>query len=240
MNVIVTGVSKGLGLEVARTLLNQGYNVYGISRSKTDALEQLLNEFPQSIHWVSFDLSDAESIRDIVFKQFIGLKTPIHGLVNNAAIAYDDIATNADLNALEAMYKVNVYSPIILSKYAIRQMLLHNIAGSLVHLSSISVHTGYKGLSMYASTKGALEAYSKNISREWGSKGIRSNCVVAGFMETEMSSALTDEQKAKIYRRTSLKKEVSIQSVADTIDFLLSDKSESITGQNIFIDNGTI
>lgn len=128
----------------------------------------------------------------------------------------------------------------MLTKFILRQMLLHNIKGSVVHISSISVHTGYKGLSMYASTKGALEAFSKNTAREWGEKGIRSNCLVAGFMETEMSSTLSDNQKNRIYQRTSMKQPVDVDSVAETIRFLLSDESKSITGQNIHVDNGTI
>ena len=119
-------------------------------------------------------------------------------------------------------------------------MIYNKVSGSIVHISSISVHTGYNGLSMYASTKGALEAFSKNTAREWGRKGIRSNCVVAGFMETDMSSGLTNEQKDRIYNRTSLKKPTSKQSVASTIEFLLSDNSNSITGQLINVDNGTI
>ena len=119
-------------------------------------------------------------------------------------------------------------------------MLFHRIAGCIVHISSISVHTGYKGLAMYASTKGALEAFSKNTAREWGVRGIRSNCLVAGFMETNMSSTLTDEQKNRIYNRTSLKKATEVGSVANMVEFLLSEKAASITGQNIFVDSGTI
>jgi 3-oxoacyl-[acyl-carrier protein] reductase len=93
---------------------------------------------------------------------------------------------------------------------------------------------------MYASTKGSLEAFSKNTSREWGVKGVRSNCIVAGFMETDMSSSLNDELKNKIFNRTSLKKPTSLESVSNTVEFLLSDKSESITGQLINVDSGTI
>jgi 3-oxoacyl-[acyl-carrier protein] reductase len=93
---------------------------------------------------------------------------------------------------------------------------------------------------MYASTKGALEAFSKNTAREWGEKGIRSNCLVSGFMETEMSSTLTQDQKNRIYNRTALKEPTCIQSVCETIHLLLSEKVHSITGQNIFVDSGTI
>ena len=100
--------------------------------------------------------------------------------------------------------------------------------------------TGYKGLSMYASTKGAIQAHSKNIAREWGPRGIRSNCIIPGFMETEMSQGLTEEQRQRIYNRNSLKRETDIESVAWTVFFIASEKANSITGENINVDSGTI
>lgn len=240
MNVLVTGVSKGLGLVLTKKLVENGHTVYGISRSKTTGIEEILNNHPNHFHWISYDLEDTDSIKVKLFKDWIGFETPIHGFVNNAAFAYDDIITNLNVDKLERMFRANVFSPMILTKFVIRQMLLHHIKGSIVHLSSISVHTGYKGLAMYASTKGALEAFSKNTAREWGELDIRSNCLVAGFMETEMSSTLTSEQRNRIYQRTSLKKAVDIESVVKTILFLLSEDSKSMTGQNIHVDSGTI
>lgn len=240
MNILLTGASKGLGFKTTESLLLKGWTVYAISRSKTEKLNELLLQYPDNLKWLQYDLADGENIRQTVFKDWIGFDKPIHGFVNNAALAYDDIITNLNLISLEKMYHVNVFTPMMLTKFVLRQMLLHNIKGSIVHISSISVHTGYKGLSMYASTKGALEAFSKNTAREWGEKGIRSNCLVAGFMETEMSSTLSDNQKNRIYQRTSMKQPVDIDSVSETIFFLLSDESKSITGQNIHVDNGTI
>lgn len=240
MNILLTGASKGLGLKTTESLLKKGCTIYAISRSKTENLNELLLQYPDNLKWLQYDLADGENIRQSVFKDWIGFDTPIHGFVNNAALAYDDIITNLNLDSLEKMYHVNVFTPMMLTKFVLRQMLLHNIKGSIVHISSISVHTGYKGLSMYASTKGALEAFSKNTAREWGEKGIRSNCLVAGFMLTEMSSTLSDNQKNRIYQRTSMKQPVDVDSVTKTITFLLSDESISITGQNIHVDNGTI
>lgn len=240
MNIIVTGVSKGLGLSIAEVLLKKGNTVYGISRSMSEGLAALMKANQACFHWKQYDLANVENINNTLFKEWIGCDTPIHGFVNNAAIAYDDIITNLSVKALESMFRVNVFAPMNITKYVIRQMLLHNIKGSIVHLSSISVHTGYKGLAMYASSKGALEAFSKNTAREWGERGIRSNCIVAGFMETEMSSTLSEEQKKRIYARTSLKKETSRESVAETIAFILSMEACSITGQNIHVDSGTI
>jgi len=240
MNILLTGISKGLGLTVATTLLEAGYGVYGISRTRTDSLSTLISQFPTQLKWMEYDLENAAPIRKNIFKDWIGLKTPIHGFINNAAFAYDDIITNINVKPLEKMFRINVFSPMVLTKFVIRHMLLHNIEGSIVHISSISAHTGYKGLAMYASTKGALEAFSKNTAREWGERGIRSNCLVAGFMETEMSASLTEDQKNRIYQRTSLKKPTAGVSVAETILFLLAGKSQSITGQNIHVDSGTI
>jgi len=240
MNILLTGISKGLGLKTAKTILKKGWTVYGISRSTNEELNHLLEKYPEKLNWLQYDLEDTNNIRQKIFKEWIGLKTPLNGFVNNAALAYDDIVTNLNIDPLEKMYRVNVFSPMMITKFVIRQMLLHHIKGSIVHLSSISVHTGYKGLSMYASTKGALEAFSKNTAREWGEIGVRSNCLVAGFMETEMSSSLSSEQKYRIYQRTSLKQPVDVDSVSETIAFLLSEEAKSITGQNIHVDCGTI
>jgi 3-oxoacyl-[acyl-carrier protein] reductase len=240
-NYLISGVSKGLGLKIAEMALENGFSVYGISRSKSEELEVLLNKYPECFFWKSVDLSDQGlDVRKEIFKEFLTNKTQLDGFVNNAALAYDDIITNLNQEKLEMMFRANVFVPMMITKYVIRNMIFNKVKGSIVHISSISVHTGYKGLAMYASTKGALEAFSKNTGREWGEKGIRSNTLVAGFMETNMSGMLTNDQKNRIYNRTSLKKPTSIASVASTVLFLLGDQAESITGQNIFVDSGTI
>ena len=239
-NIIVTGCSRGVGLEICRVLLEQGNNVYGIARSYTDEFKALEAECPDHVFFKSVDLADCENVRHNVFKDFCSNKVQIDGYVNNAAVAYDDIVTNLNLEKLQAMYAVNVFTPMMITKYALRNMLLHHTKGCIIHISSISAHTGYKGLAMYASSKGALEAFSKNTAREWGGLGIRSNVVVPGFMETAMSSTLSEEQKERIYKRTSLKAATSVRSVAETVVFLLSDSACSITGQNIHVDNGTV
>ena len=232
MNILVTGCSRGVGLEICRVLLEEGHIVYGVSRSYSNEFRMLEEKYESKLFFKSVDLSDTTNIHKIIFKEFLTNSVPLDGYVNNAAVAYDDIITNLQIDKLRVMYNVNVFSPMLLTKYAIQ--------GSIIHISSISVHTGYKGLSMYASSKGALEAFSKDTAREWGQLGIRSNVVVPGFMETAMSSSLTEEQKDRIYKRTSLKQATDVRSVAETVAFLLSKKACSITGQNIFVDNGTI
>jgi 3-oxoacyl-[acyl-carrier protein] reductase len=241
MNILITGVSKGLGLNIAKNSLEKGFSVYGISRSKNIHIENLLSKYPNNFFWKSIDLSDKSvDIKKDIFIDFLSNKIEINGFINNAAVAYDDIITNADESKLNSMFRLNTIIPILLTKYVIRNMIFNKVKGSIVHISSISVHTGYKGLSMYAASKGSLEAFSKNTAREWGERGIRSNCIVAGFMETDMSLKLTNEQKQRIYNRTSLKSDTSLDSVSNTCLYLIRDESKSITGTNIFVDSGTI
>ena len=238
--ILVTGVSRGLGLVVCRTLLEEGWQVHGVSRTLTEEIEALARVHPDTFHFHPFDLGITDDIASRLFGDRLPLKLPLDGVVNNAAVAYDDLVTNLDLDALRRMYALNVFTPMAITKGFLRNRLFHRAPGALVHVSSVSVHTGYKGLAMYASTKGALEAFSRNVAREWGGRGIRSNCVVAGFMDTAMSRSLTPEQRTRIHQRTALKAPARLESVAATIRFLLSEDADSITGQNLFVDSGTL
>ena len=240
MNVLITGVSRGVGLEMSKLFLENGHTVYGISRTESEEFAMLEKQYPKHLFFKIFDLSRPEEIRQAVFREFVNNQIPIHVLINNAAMAYDDIVTNLKYVDLKTMFDVNLYSPMFLTKYAIRNMIYNRISGSIIHISSISAHTGYKGLSMYAASKGALQSFSKNISREWGERGIRSNIVVPGYMETAMNEKLSQEHKNRIFKRTALKKETDMRSVAETVLFLSDERSKSITGQEIFVDSGTL
>lgn len=238
--VIVTGESGGLGARIAERLLQEEeYGVIGISRRETDQILSLKKLYGESYHHLSFDISHTDAIKELYVRQIKPIGQ-IYGLVNNAAVAYDDIVTNANIEKLDYMFRVNVQAPIMLTKFAIRDMILHHTKGSIVHISSVSAHTGFKGLSMYGSTKGALESFSKGVSREWGHAGIRSNCVTPGFMETDMSGTLSSEQREKIYRRHSLAGPTEVASVANTALFLLSEQAKSITGTVVHVDNGAL
>lgn len=237
--ILVTGDSRGVGLVTIKLLLERGYHVVGISRTTNGELDILKNQYGDQYHHINYDLSDVDGIVNL-YKSHLKPFGEFHGFVNNAAIAYDDIVTNIDSEKLNHMYRVNVMTPMMLVKYMIRNSLLRKCGLSLIHISSISAHTGYKGLSMYASTKSAIEGFSKNTAREWGTMNVRSNVVCPGFMNTDMSSTLSDEQKVRIFNRNSRKKEIQTMEVATTIEFLLNDNSSGITGQVIHVDNGTI
>lgn len=238
--IIVTGDTGSLGSRIVEKILGKSdFGVIGFSRGSTTRTQQTEIRHQGRYLRFSCDLSKPENLPSF-FKKKIQPLGVIYGLVNNSAFAYDDLVTNANLEQLEKMFKINVISPILLTKLCIRNMILHRTAGSIVHISSVSASTGYKGLSMYAATKGALESFSKSVAREWGRLGIRSNCVAPGFMETMMTQSLSDELKGKIYGRTALKRETDPSSVAECVFFLLQEHSNSMTGTVLHADNGAL
>ena len=237
--ILLTGDSRGVGLSITKTLLKEGYKIVGLSRKQSEDSKQLVLKYKNQYSHIDFDLSEVSDIKEL-YKSKIKPLGPIYSFINNAAIAYDDIITNVNSYRLEEMFRVNVFSPILLTKYILRDMLLHKTKGNILHISSISVHTGYKGLAMYASSKGAMEAFSKNTAREWGTLGIRSNVVCPGFMDTDMSASLSDNQKSRIFNRNSRKSPLTVNEVATSVSFLVSDNANGITGQVIHVDNGTI
>ena len=131
MNILVTGASKGVGLEICNVLLKEGLQVYGISRSETDGIKKMKVEFPQTFHFLSFDLENTSLVQKEIFKAFIPNTIPLYGFVNNAAKAYDDIITNLSEDSVKSMFHVNVFTPMLITKYAIRNMILNKINGSI-------------------------------------------------------------------------------------------------------------
>lgn len=235
---LVTGVSRGLGLAVARRLLESGWFVCGTSRSLSREWSALAAQHPDRAEWRACDLGHPETIRETLFSDWIPHYRPLHGVVNNAAVAYDDLVTNADLGRFGELLAANVVAPVAIAREAIRNMLLHDTPGSLVHISSVTTRAGAPGLAMYAASKGALEAFSRNLAREWGPRGIRSNCVVPGFMDTAMTASLPAERRAQIARRTALRRPLETGAVAEAVAYLLGESAGSVTGQELVVDNG--
>lgn len=160
----------------------------------------------------------------------------IDGYVANAGLGADGLLTLVSEEAIRQCVEVNLVANLLLSREVIKGML--NRGGSLVFISSVAARTGFTGLTIYSATKGALVSFSRAIAREYGERGIRSNCILPGFLETDMTRGLSGDVQARLARRTALKRLGCPADVAGCVSFLLSDAARYITGTEIVVDGG--
>jgi 3-oxoacyl-[acyl-carrier protein] reductase len=240
-NVIVTGGSRGLGLGIARKLSGAGYRVIAVARKQnsefTAAMQKAELASPGSFHFVPFDLAEIEKISDLVrrLRKDFG---PIYGLVNNAGISFDGVLALMPTSQIEQLVRVNTLSPIVLTKYVVRSMMADG-GGRIVNLASIIASTGYSGLSVYGATKASIVGFSRSLAREVGRMKINVNSVAPGFVETDLTHCLKDEQRQQIERRSALKRLADIEDIANAVEYLLSDKAKNITGTVLTVDAGS-
>jgi len=237
MNVIVTGAAKGLGLAIAKDLLLNGYQVIGIGRKHSDETIAMVNDKSLSFSFYDFDLVNIEQIKDLV-SLITKQHGRIYGLINNAAVGYDGVLATLHESQISSLLKINVESPIVLTKYVLRSMLL-NGAGRVINIGSIIGSTGFNGLSVYGASKAALEGFTKSLAREVGKANITVNTVAPGYMSTQMTSSLEGDKLLSIIRRSPLGALATVEDVASIVTYLLSDKARMITGATFKVDGGS-
>jgi len=235
-NVIVTGASRGIGLGIARRLASSGYRVIGIARKPPKDFASAARGETGEVHFIAFDLGDIRGIARLVQgirKQF----GPIYGLVNNAAVGTPGALALMHQSHIEQLIAVNTLAPIVLTKFVLRSMLSER-TGRIINIASVAGFTGYRGLSVYAATKAAMLGFTRSLTREVGSHGINVNAVAPGFLETELTQSLGEEQRALVARRSALGRLPEIEDVAHAVEFLLGDGGKNITGTVLTVDAG--
>ncbi len=239
-NAIVTGGSRGLGLGIARKLIQSGFRAIVIARKQSDELTAAMIEIEQThagaLHFVPFDLAEIDSIPDMV-KKLRKEFGPIYGLVNNAGMSADGVLALTSTQQIEQVVRLNTTSPMVLTKHVVRSMMADG-GGRIVNISSIVAFTGYSGLAVYAATKASLIGFTRSLAREVGRAGVNVNAVAPGFVATEMTQGLTEENRQQIARRSALKRMVDAEDVANAVDFLMGEGSRNITGTVITVDAG--
>jgi len=238
-NVIVTGGSRGLGLGIARSLRNAGYQVIAVARNQSDGLGAAIRDAGAAsgaLHFMPFDLADTAAMPNFIsgIRKDFG---PIYGLVNNAGLGTSGVLAMMPNADIERLVRLNTVSPMVLTKYAVRSMMAQG-SGRIVNITSVVASTGYSGLSAYSATKASLIGFTRSLAREVGKLRITVNAVAPGFIDTEMTHSLTDDGRAKIARRSALQRLADIEDVANAVEFLISDKARNITGTVLTVDAG--
>jgi 3-oxoacyl-[acyl-carrier protein] reductase len=234
--VVVTGVSRGLGLAIARRLVKEGYQVLGFSRTFTDDYRALVESSDGAASFTPLDMSDLDAVaaagRDIIKNH-----KPIFGLVNNAGIGTDGVLATMHQTDIEKILATNLLGPIVLTKYVMRSMLARR-EGRIINITSIIGSTGFHGLSVYGASKSGLEGFTRSLSREAGKMKVTVNAVAPGYMETEMTAGLAGEKLESVRRRAPLGLPTPDQA-AGAVVYLLSDDGAAVTGRVLTVDGGS-
>lgn len=240
INVFITGISRGLGLKLTEHYLCKGCRVIGVSRTMSEELESLIEKYSETLEWHQFDLGNLENLEEELGGALSLRNRKIDVFINNAAILYKELVHRIQPNEMSEMVKINIISPIIVTKMVINNFLRYRTKGAIVHVSSICAHRSFYGLSMMGATKAAIETFSQNVAYEYGRFGIRSNTVVLGLLNVGMRSTVNDKLTMELKSISALGQLIDTDAVVSTIDFLTTNESCSITGAKINIDAGIL
>ena len=235
---LVTGASRGIGQGIAIELGKSGARVIGTATS-----EQGANNITDYMKAAGIDgkgmvlnVRESDSI-DQCLKQITEEFGNIDILVNNAGITRDTLLMRMKLEQWEEVYETNLRSVFLLSKACLRGMM-KNRAGRIINISSVVGTTGNPGQANYASTKAGMVGFTKSLAREVANRGVTVNCVAPGFISTDMTDELTDEQKEQILASVPMAKLGEVEDIAKAVKFLASEDSAYITGQTMHVNGG--
>ncbi len=231
--VLVTGASRGIGLEVAKHFSKEGYKVIGTSRGNFN-LGELIGD--DSAISVQLDLMSNESIKNL----FLNLKSQDllpSVLVNNAGITKDQLFLRMKDEDWDDVIETNLNGLFRVTKAFIKPMV-KNKFGRVINISSVAGLMGNAGQVNYSSSKSAMVGFSRSLAKELGSRNITSNVVAPGFIETDMTTFLEKDEKVEVSKNIPMKRFGNVQDVAKCIVFLASDGANYITGQTISVDGG--
>jgi 3-oxoacyl-[acyl-carrier protein] reductase len=238
-NVLVTGSSRGIGAEIAKTLAGFGLKVWVHYRSgaaEADAVKVAIVAAGGRAAVIGFDVSDDKAFVDAI-KTIIDSDGELSYLVNNAGITNDKLALRMKTDDFMSVINANLTSTFVGCRESMKVMRKKKF-GSVVNISSIIGETGNAGQTNYAASKGGVNAMTKSFAQEAATSGIRFNTVTPGFIATEMTEVLSDDVKEGINAKIPMARMGSASEVAEATAFLLSDHASYITGETLKVNGG--
>ena len=233
-NVLVTGGSRGIGLAIAKRLAAADYDVIAVARRESEEFCEAAKT--GNMHFHACDLSDIDALPAFV-RSVRSKFGAIYGLVNNAGLGTEGLLATMRNSDIEALVRLNVLSPVILTKYIVRHMMADG-EGRIVNISSIIASTGYNGLSVYGATKAAATGFTRSLAREVGKLGITVNAIAPGFIATELTQGLSDEARQRIAGRSAMRRLPETDDVARMVEYLMGEGGRNITGSVLTVDAG--
>jgi 3-oxoacyl-[acyl-carrier protein] reductase len=234
-SALVTGASGGIGGAIAKALHARGANV-GLSGTRVEPLEKLKAELGERAHVLPADLGDATAIEGLL-KSADAALGGIDILINNAGLTRDNLAMRMKDEDWQKVIDVNLTAGFRLARGALRGMMKKRW-GRIVGITSIVGVTGNPGQANYAAAKAGMIGMSKALAQEVASRGITVNCVAPGFIETQMTDALNDDQKARIMATIPAGRLGQSPEIAAAVVYLASQEAAYVTGQTVHVNGG--
>jgi len=233
---LITGALRGIGKTIADLFIAEGAEVWGLDYKTPEDLSGRVSEAKGKLHWVELDLSKLDKIDEVIdnaVKESGGFDI----VVNNAGITKDNLSFRMSMEEWQKVIDINLSAAFFVSRTVARDMIKKR-AGSIVNMASIVGIHGNGGQANYAASKAGLIAVTKSIANEVASRGVRVNAIAPGFIETDMTAALTEDQKKKMCDVIPMKRTGQQSDVAKAVLFFASDDSTYITGQVLPVDGG--
>lgn len=235
---LITGGARGIGSAISKALSTNHKVVIGYSNSTEEAkkLGESITSNGGHAMSVKIDVSDKNSI-NTAFEEIEESYGIVDVLVNNAGITKDNILPRMKDSEWDDVIQTNLTGSYLTTQRAIKNMM-KNKWGRIIFISSVVGISGNQGQSNYAASKAGLIGFAKSVSKEMGTRNITSNVIAPGYIETDMTSFLSEENKEDIIEQLSIKRIGKPEDISNVVSFLSSEESEYITGQVISVDGG--
>lgn len=238
---IITGASRGIGKEIARTLAKNGHNIVINYRSENPEITSLINEIEAfGVKCAAFqkdvsNFEEAKELIDLAAAEF----GEIDILINNAGITKDKLIARMKEEDFDQVMKVNVNGTFNCTKHVSRYMMKQK-HGVIVNMSSVVGITGNIGQANYSASKGAVNSFTKSCAQELARYNVRVNAIAPGFIKTEMTDVLSEEVKTSILNSIPMHTLGTTEDIANAVEFLVSSKARYITGQILSVNGGMV
>ena len=232
-NIFISGASRGIGKSMAQHFAKSNFNVVGTSRNNFKFDNDLENLLP-----IKLDVTSRNDVKDC-FDELKSKNLLPDILINNAGITADQLFLRMSDDDWDNVINTNLTGTFNLTKIFLKNMI-KNKFGRIINISSISGLMGNPGQVNYSSSKAALNGFTKSLAKEVGSRNITVNCVAPGFIDTDMTSYIGENERNEILKQIPLNKFGSPEDISKLVMFLMSDEASYITGQTISIDGGLL
>ena len=239
--VLITGGTRGIGKSVAERFAKEGYNLvlnYVSENTDIESIKNNFKEYGNEVLILKADVSKFDECENLV-KETISKFGKIDVLVNNAGITKDGLIAMMKEEAFDRVIDINLKGTFNMTRNVVPYMMKKR-CGNIVNISSVAGVAGNAGQSNYAASKAGIIGFTKSLAKELSARNIRVNAVAPGFIDTDMTSVLTDKVKENIYAQIPLKRMGDTKEVANVVYFLSNDESSYITGQVINVDGGMV